>query len=441
MAPTRTIRLGCLDEFRAMVKALHHAGIEVILDVVYNHTAEGDERGPMLCFRGPENNFYYILGRDKATYADFTGTGNTLKANHSVVKRLILNSLRYWVSEMHVDGFRFDLASIFSRSDTGQPVLNAPIIWEIDSDPVLAGTKLIAEAWDSGGLYQVGSFGRDKWKEWNGVYRDDVRSFLKGDADTVWKLHQRIIGSPDIYKTGGRPTGQSINFITCHDGFTLNDLVSYNSKHNENNRDDNQDGTDNNLSWNCGHLLAVQFLLDKAVTVQIVGGLKRKERSRAHDHRPQLLVADVEVVVCEAASLASQNTVVGIGGGEAGNRGAERLALLHAFENEIHAMPPGPFHAAQGGTHIVLLAHLRLRPFDGDGVVACKRLHPSLILVGPARQHFLADHRLAHYVLEEMNHLPGPGQTAHITVNHHRVKTVVCKQKQAAKQLCKRLHR
>ncbi len=244
--------LGCLDEFRSMVKALHRSGIELILDVVYNHTAEGDERGPTLCFRGLENNFYYILGHDKATYADFTGTGNTLKANHSVVKRLILDSLRYWVSEMHVDGFRFDLASIFSRSDTGEPVLNAPIIWEIDSDPVLAGTKLIAEAWDSGGLYQVGSFGQDKWKEWNGVYRDDVRSFLKGDADTAWKLHQRISGSPDIYKTGGRPAGQSINFITCHDGFTLNDLVSYNSKHNQNNQDDNQDGTDDNVSWNCG---------------------------------------------------------------------------------------------------------------------------------------------------------------------------------------------
>jgi isoamylase len=160
-----------------MVKALHRAGIEVILDVVYNHTAEGDEHGPTLCFRGLENNFYYILEDDREHYADFTGTGNTLKSNHSVVKRLILDSLKYWVSEMHVDGFRFDLASIFSRSDSGEPELNAPIIWEIDSDPVLAGTKLIAEAWDSGGLYQVGSFGQDKWKEWNGAYRDDVKVF------------------------------------------------------------------------------------------------------------------------------------------------------------------------------------------------------------------------------------------------------------------------
>jgi glycogen operon protein len=235
-----------------MVKELHRAGIEVILDVVYNHTAEGSEHGPTFCYRGLENRFYYILDKDKAVYADFTGTGNTLKANHSVVKRLVLDSLRYWVSEMHVDGFRFDLASIFSRSESGKPVLNAPIIWEIDSDPVLAGTKLIAEAWDTGGLYQVGSFGQDKWKEWNGVYRDDVRKFLKADPNTAWNLRERIIGSPDIYKTGHRPTGQSINFVTCHDGFTLNDLVSFNAKHNEANGDHNGDGTNTNLSWNCG---------------------------------------------------------------------------------------------------------------------------------------------------------------------------------------------
>jgi glycogen operon protein len=244
--------VACLDEFRAMVKALHRAGIEVILDVVYNHTAEGGERGPTLCFRGLENNFYYILEDDRSHYADFTGTGNTLKSNHSVVKRLILDSLKYWVSEMHVDGFRFDLASIFSRGDSGAPMLNAPIIWEIDSEPVLAGTKLIAEAWDAGGLYQVGSFGEDKWTEWNGVYRDDVRSFLKADQNTAWKLHERLIGSPDIYKCGHRPKGQSINYSTCHDGFTLNDLVSFNTKHNDQNRSQNSDGTNANLSWNCG---------------------------------------------------------------------------------------------------------------------------------------------------------------------------------------------
>lgn len=244
--------LVCLDEFRTMVKELHRAGIEVILDVVYNHTAESDEHGPTLCFRGLENSFYYLLNKDKSTYANYTGSGNTLKANHSVVKRLILDSLRYWVSEMHVDGFRFDLASIFSRSEEGEPMVNPPIIWEIDSDPVLAGTKLIAEAWDKGGLYQVGSFGQDKWKEWNGQFRDDIRCFVRSDPNTVLKLRERITGSLDLYKTESRSPAQNINFVTCHDGFTLNDLVSYNSKHNEANHELNSDGTDSNFSWNCG---------------------------------------------------------------------------------------------------------------------------------------------------------------------------------------------
>jgi len=249
---TGTDPLVCLDEFRTMVKELHRAGIEVILDVVYNHTAEGDEHGPTLCFRGLENSFYYILNKDKATYANYTGTGNTLKANHSIVKRLILDSLRHWVSEMHVDGFRFDLASIFSRGESGDPMVNPPIVWDIDSDPVLASTKLIAEAWDVGGLYQVGSFGQDKWKEWNGQFRDDIRSFAKGDQNTVWKLRERITGSFDLYKVGNRPVGQSINFVTCHDGFTLNDLVSYSFKHNEANHEMNRDGTNLDFSWNCG---------------------------------------------------------------------------------------------------------------------------------------------------------------------------------------------
>ncbi len=244
--------LVCLDQFRTMVKELHRAGIEVILDVVYNHTAETDERGPTLCFRGLENSFYYILNQNKATYANYTGAGNTLKANHSIVKRLILDSLKYWVSQMHVDGFRFDLASVFSRDESGRPTANPPILWEIDSDPVLAGTKLIAEAWDAAGLYQVGSFGQDKWKEWNGQFRDDIRSFVKGDRNTVVKLRERISGSLDLYKDGHRPAEQSINFVTCHDGFTLNDHVSYNLKHNEANHERNNDGTNANLSWNCG---------------------------------------------------------------------------------------------------------------------------------------------------------------------------------------------
>jgi isoamylase len=244
--------LRCIDEFRDMVKALHRAGIEVILDVVYNHTSENDEEGPTLCFRGLENSFYYLLDKDSGRYLNYSGTGNTLNANHSVVRRMILDSLRYWVSEMHVDGFRFDLASILSRNEQGEPTANAPILWDIDSDPTLAGTKLMAEAWDAAGLYQVGSFVGDKWKEWNGRFRDDVRAFIKGDANTVWNFHQRILGSPDVYRSGSSVAGQGIHFITCHDGFTLNDLVSYNQKHNAANRELGRDGAEVNLSWNCG---------------------------------------------------------------------------------------------------------------------------------------------------------------------------------------------
>ncbi|MGD9098228.1 MAG: glycogen debranching protein GlgX [Desulfobacterales bacterium] len=244
--------LGPLDEFRDMVKALHRAGIEIILDVVYNHTAESHDRGPTLCFRGLENDDYYILEPDKALYADYSGTGNTLNTNHSTVRRLIMDSLRYWVEVMHVDGFRFDLASILSRDEDGRPLTNPPILLDIESDPVLAGTKLIAEAWDAAGLYQVGSFIGDQWKEWNGRFRDDVRSFFRGDEGSVKKLPDRFFASPDIYGHEEREPEQSINFVTCHDGFTLNDLVSYNQKHNEANGEDNRDGHDDNRSWNCG---------------------------------------------------------------------------------------------------------------------------------------------------------------------------------------------
>jgi glycogen operon protein len=244
--------LGPLDEFRDMVKALHRAGLEVILDVVFNHTAEGDETGPTLCFRGLENRAYYILEPDRTRYANFSGTGNTLNANHPIVRRLILDSLRYWVEEMHVDGFRFDLASILARDIQGQLLPNPPILWDIESDPVLAGTKIIAEAWDAAGLYQVGSFIGDSWKEWNGRFRDDVRDFFRGQDGTVGRLADRLLGSPDIYGYEQREAEQSVNFVTCHDGFTLNDLVSYNEKHNAANGEDNRDGATDNRSWNCG---------------------------------------------------------------------------------------------------------------------------------------------------------------------------------------------
>jgi glycogen operon protein len=244
--------LGALDEFRDMVKALHRAGIEVLLDVVYNHTAEGDEGGPTISFRGLANENYYILGKDKASYADYSGCGNTLNANGPIVRRLILDSLRYWVTEMHVDGFRFDLASILSRDEQGQPLAAPPILWDIESDPILCNIKLIAEAWDAAGLYQVGSFSGDSWKEWNGRFRDDVRAFIKGDQGKAFPTAYRLAGSPDIYQHEQREAEQSINFVTCHDGFTLNDLVSYNAKHNDNNRQENQDGANDNFSWNCG---------------------------------------------------------------------------------------------------------------------------------------------------------------------------------------------
>lgn len=244
--------LGPTDEFRDMVKALHRAGIEVILDVVFNHTAEGGHDGPTLSFRGFDNDAYYILESDRSRYANYSGTGNTLNANHPIVRRMIVDSLRYWVGEMHVDGFRFDLASILSRDSSGQLMSTPPVLWDIESDPVLAGTKLIAEAWDAAGLYQVGSFIGDSWKEWNGRFRDDVRSFFRAELDSVVRFSDRLLGSPEIYSHKQREAEQSVNFVTCHDGFTLNDLVSYQDKHNEANLEDNRDGGNDNRSWNCG---------------------------------------------------------------------------------------------------------------------------------------------------------------------------------------------
>ena len=244
--------LGPVDEFRDMVKALHRAGLEVILDVVFNHTAEGDERGPTLSFRGLDNAIYYILEEDRSRYANYSGTGNTLNANQSIVRRMILDSLRYWVQTMHVDGFRFDLASILARGPSGEVYPIPPVLWDIESDPLLAGVKLIAEAWDAAGLYQVGSFIGDSWKEWNGRFRDDVRSFFRAEEGSIEPFVDRLIGSPSLYGHKQREPEASVNFVTCHDGFTLNDLVSYEVKHNEANGENNRDGADDNRSWNCG---------------------------------------------------------------------------------------------------------------------------------------------------------------------------------------------
>jgi glycogen operon protein len=236
-----------------MVKALHEAGIEVILDMVFNHTAEGDERGATFCWRGLDNPTYYLLEPDTGRYLNYSGCGNTMNCNHPVVRFQILAALRYWVTEMHVDGFRFDLASILGRGRDGQVLPNPPILEAIAADPVMAHVKLIAEAWDAAGLYQVGSFPSwGRWAEWNGQFRDDIRRFVKSDPGTARALATRLGGSPDLYRGSGRAPWHSINFVTCHDGFTLGDLVAYDEKHNEANGEENRDGHPENLSWNCG---------------------------------------------------------------------------------------------------------------------------------------------------------------------------------------------
>jgi isoamylase len=238
------------DEFKTLIKELHRNGIEIILDVVFNHTAEGNEQGPTISFRGLDNKTYYMLA-PHGEYYNFSGVGNTFNCNNPVVHNFVVDCLRYWVAEYHIDGFRFDLASILGRDQNGAPLKNPPLLESLAGDPVLGRTKLIAEAWDAGGLYQVGTFPAfGRWAEWNGKYRDCARKFLKGDMGQVSEMAARITGSPDLY--GGRAAIASINFLTCHDGFTLRDLVSYNGKHNEENGEGNNDGANDNNSWNCG---------------------------------------------------------------------------------------------------------------------------------------------------------------------------------------------
>jgi isoamylase len=240
-------------EFREMVKAFHRAGIEVILDIVLNHTAENDELGPTICLRGIENSIFYMLQEDEPRYyKDFSGVGNTLNANHPVVREFVTSVLRYWVMNMHVDGFRFDLASVLGRDEHGNVLRDAPLLDGIAEDPVLRDVKIIAEAWDAGGAYQVGDFSTKRWTEWNGRFRDDVRRFWIGDAGMMGSFASRICGSSDLYQRSGKGPASSLNFVTCHDGFTLNDLVSYKQKHNNENGEFSRDGTDANYSDNCG---------------------------------------------------------------------------------------------------------------------------------------------------------------------------------------------
>ena len=242
-----------LHEFRDMVKALHKAGIGVILDVVFNHTAEGGADGPIINFKGFGNRkFYHLDPSDRSVYRDYTGCGNTVNCNHPLVARFIVECLEYWVREMHVDGFRFDLASVLARGEDGNPMQHPPVLWSIELSDVLAHTKIIAEAWDAAGLYQVGAFPGFRWAEWNGRYRDVIRRFVRGEKGLVGEVATRLSGSSDLYQPQGRLPINTINFVTCHDGFTLCDLVSYNEKHNEANGEDNRDGTNENFSWNCG---------------------------------------------------------------------------------------------------------------------------------------------------------------------------------------------
>jgi glycogen operon protein len=243
---------GQVWEFKEMVRELHKAGLEVILDIVFNHTAEGSERGPTFSFRGLDNAIYYMLDENKRYYKNYSGCGNTLNCNHPVVRSFIIDCLRYWVMEMHVDGFRFDLGSILGRDQHGNLMENPPMLERIAEDPVLSSTKIIAEAWDAGGAYQVGWFPGGRWAEWNDRFRDDMRQFWRGDPEQTRHLATRLSGSSDLYLRDGRKPFHSINFITSHDGFTLKDLVSYNGKHNEENGEDNRDGGNNNYSANNG---------------------------------------------------------------------------------------------------------------------------------------------------------------------------------------------
>ncbi len=248
-----------VDEFRSMVQALHKADIEVILDVVFNHTDEGNHEGPVYSFKGFANSaYYYLTQNDRSYYFDYSGCGNTFNTNHPIGEKFIIDCLRYWVSEMHVDGFRFDEASVLSRGEDGKPLEHPPVLWQIELDDALIDTKVIAEAWDAAGLYQVGHFPGARWADWNGKFRDHVRGFVRGDCgrldgnSLVGHIASRVCGSPDIYQWNHHTPANTVNFVACHDGFTINDLVSYNSKHNDANGEWNRDGIDNNLSCNYG---------------------------------------------------------------------------------------------------------------------------------------------------------------------------------------------
>ncbi|MFH1687262.1 MAG: glycogen debranching protein GlgX [bacterium] len=277
-------------EFKRLVRAFHKAGIEIILDVVFNHTAEGNELGPTVSFRGLDNSVYYLIDPDSGAYHNYTGCGNTLNCNHPVVRDMILECLRYWVMEMHVDGFRFDLASVLGRGRDGSVLANPPLLERIAADPVLRHTKLIAEAWDAAGLYQVGTFPSwGRWVEWNARFRDDVRCFVRGDPGMVPALANRLLGSPDMYSHRGQAHHHHVNFVTCHDGFTLRDLVSYNAKHNEANGEAGRDGCNCNCSWNCGYEGATG--LCEVITAPSAADIERLRQRQGRNFAALLLLS------------------------------------------------------------------------------------------------------------------------------------------------------
>ncbi len=367
-------------EFKRLVRDFHDAGIEVILDVVFNHTGEGEMVGPTSSFRGIDNATYYMMDRDSGAYRDYTGCGNTVNCNHPVVRDLIMDCLRFWVVEMHVDGFRFDLASVLGRGRDGSVLANPPLIEHIAADPVLADTKLIAEAWDATGLYQVGSFPAwGRWAELNGRFRDDVRRFVKGEAGLAGAVATRLAGSPDLYRADGRSAHHSVNFITSHDGFTLADLVAYNHKHNDNNGEGGRDGADQNDSWNCGweganapadverlrrqqarNLVTILFL-SQGVPMMLAGdehGRTQRGNNNAYCHDSPVSWVNWDPDVQDRAFLRFVTRLIAF-------RRAHPQLISGSFLDGAHGIPAAEWHGRQPGqpdwSHDSRLLVMRLR--------------------------------------------------------------------------------
>ena len=375
-------------EFKEMVRALHAADIEVILDVVFNHTAEGNEHGPTLSFKGLENRVYYMLENGGQHYRNYTGCGNTLNGNHPIVREMIFDCLRHWVHNYHVDGFRFDLASILSRDRDGNLVPNPPVVETISEDPQLADTKIIAEAWDAAGAYQVGTFGSLRWAEWNGRYRDDVRRFWRGDPHMIGPMATRLAGSSDLYQASGRRPYHSINFITSHDGFTLNDLVSYNWKHNEANGEGNRDGDNNNYSCNYGHEGPTHAALDRdpagppdqepdghepAQPGRADDRLRRRVPADAARQQQRLLPGQCDFLVRLAAGAAER-------GADPLRAGLDRLPPPRA-DDAADRLPHGPAGPAGRSARRELVRSLGRR-----GRLVARRQQPDVRLGGRAAE-------------------------------------------------------